>query len=123
MTDTVSTVSADEAVRRRYDVVIVGGGWSGSLVAKELGDLGWNVLILEAGNGGTETWPGYLGSLSTYHPPSPRSPTRPTGAASRRPIRTSSTSRRSATRSRGSRSSPRTATSSRTAASRTAPTT
>ncbi|MFK0257918.1 GMC oxidoreductase [Streptomyces sp. NPDC090445] len=61
------TVSADEAVRRRYDVVIVGGGWSGSLIAKELGVLGWRVLILEAGNGGTETWPGYLDSLSTFH--------------------------------------------------------
>ncbi|MFB7620474.1 GMC family oxidoreductase [Kitasatospora sp. NPDC056181] len=67
MTESVTTISADEAVRRRYDVVIVGGGWSGSLIARELGDLGWNVLILEAGNSGTETWPGYLGSLTTYH--------------------------------------------------------
>ncbi|MFG2695349.1 GMC family oxidoreductase [Kitasatospora sp. NPDC048407] len=61
------TVSADEAVRRRYDVVIVGGGWAGSLLAKDLGDRGWHVLVLEAGNGGTETWPGYLGSLSTFY--------------------------------------------------------
>ncbi|MGW4898350.1 GMC family oxidoreductase [Kitasatospora sp. NPDC004240] len=67
MSESVTTITAHEAVRRRYDVVIVGGGWSGSLIAKELGDQGWRVLILEAGNGGTETWPGYLGSLSTYH--------------------------------------------------------
>ncbi|MEU2393532.1 GMC family oxidoreductase [Streptomyces sp. NPDC007369] len=60
------TVSADEAVRRRYDVVIVGGGWSGSLIAQQLGDLGWRVLVLEAGNGGTETWPGYLDSIATF---------------------------------------------------------
>ncbi|MFD8478080.1 GMC oxidoreductase [Kitasatospora sp. NPDC059673] len=60
-------VGADEAARRRYDVVIVGGGWAGSLLAKDLGDRGWQVLVLEAGNGGTETWPGYLGSLSTFY--------------------------------------------------------
>ncbi len=28
---------------------------------------GWQVLVLEAGNGGTETWPGYLDSLSTFY--------------------------------------------------------
>ncbi|KIQ64730.1 hypothetical protein TR51_11175 [Kitasatospora griseola] len=61
------TVGADEAVRRRYDVVVVGGGWAGSLLAKDLGERGWQVLVLEAGNGGTETWPGYLDSLATFY--------------------------------------------------------
>ncbi|MFI0484405.1 GMC family oxidoreductase [Actinomadura sp. 9N215] len=52
---------------RRYDVIIVGAGLSGSLIAKRLGAQGWRVLVLEGGNGGTQTWPGYLDSLDTYH--------------------------------------------------------
>ncbi|UZJ31717.1 NAD(P)-binding protein [Streptomyces endophytica] len=61
------TVSAEGAARRRYDAIIVGGGWAGSVLAKRLGAQGWQVLVLEAGNGGTETWPGYLDSLSTFY--------------------------------------------------------
>lgn len=61
------TVSADGAARRRYDAIIVGAGWVGSVLAKRLGDQGWQVLVLEAGNSGTETWPGYLDSLSTFY--------------------------------------------------------
>ncbi|ARF54959.1 GMC family oxidoreductase [Streptomyces gilvosporeus] len=64
---TGTTVTADDAARRRYDAVIVGGGWVGSILAKRLGAQGWQVLVLEAGNGGTETWPGYLDSLSTFY--------------------------------------------------------
>ncbi|MGG7574356.1 GMC family oxidoreductase [Streptomyces sirii] len=60
-------VPAEAAARRRYDVIIVGAGWAGSALAKRLGDQGWDVLVLEAGNSGTETWPGYLDSLSTYY--------------------------------------------------------
>jgi choline dehydrogenase-like flavoprotein len=36
-------------VPARYDVVVVGGGFAGSLVAKALGARGWRVLVLEAG--------------------------------------------------------------------------
>ncbi|MBL1088882.1 MULTISPECIES: GMC family oxidoreductase [Streptomyces] len=61
------TVSAEGAARRRYDAIIVGGGWAGSALAKRLGAQGWQILVLEAGNGGTETWPGYLDSLSTFY--------------------------------------------------------
>ncbi|AOP46266.1 GMC family oxidoreductase [Streptomyces lydicus] len=61
------TTSAEGAARRRYDAIIVGAGWAGSALAKRLGAQGWHVLVLEAGNGGTETWPGYLDSLSTYY--------------------------------------------------------
>lgn len=52
---------------RRYDVIIVGAGMSGSLMAERLGAKGWRVLVLEGGNGGTQTWPGYLDSLDTFH--------------------------------------------------------
>ncbi|GAB7036875.1 MULTISPECIES: GMC family oxidoreductase [Catenuloplanes] len=38
----------------RYDVVVVGGGFAGSLVARALGDGGWRVLVLEAGTDGAE---------------------------------------------------------------------
>lgn len=34
----------------QYDVVIVGGGWAGATIAKQLGEAGKKVLILEAGN-------------------------------------------------------------------------
>jgi choline dehydrogenase-like flavoprotein len=37
-------------VSERYDVVVVGGGFAGSLVAKTLGDEGLRVLVLEAGS-------------------------------------------------------------------------
>jgi choline dehydrogenase-like flavoprotein len=35
---------------KKYDVVIVGGGWAGATMAKVLGEAGKKVLILEAGN-------------------------------------------------------------------------
>ncbi len=35
---------------KKYDVVIVGGGWAGATMAKKLGEAGKKVLILEAGD-------------------------------------------------------------------------
>ena len=35
---------------KQYDVVIVGGGWAGATMAKQLGKAGKKVLILEAGD-------------------------------------------------------------------------
>ncbi|MFJ2558408.1 MULTISPECIES: GMC family oxidoreductase [unclassified Streptomyces] len=35
-----------------FDVIVVGAGVAGSLVARQLGDRGWRVLVLEAGLGG-----------------------------------------------------------------------
>ncbi len=60
------TVTGADAARRRYDAVIVGSGWSGSLIAEHLGGQGWRVLVLEAGNGGTETWEGFEDSVATF---------------------------------------------------------
>lgn len=51
---------------RSYDVVIVGAGVSGSILAKVLGDQGWRVLVLEAGTADARGFPGYLGDVDTY---------------------------------------------------------
>ncbi len=53
--------------RRRYDAVIVGGGVYGSLMAKRLGERGWQVLVLEAGTGTSAPWEGYTASVSEFH--------------------------------------------------------
>lgn len=62
---TVPVTGAD-AARRRYDAIVVGSGWAGSLIAEHLGGQGWRVLMLEAGSGGTETWDGYQDILRTF---------------------------------------------------------
>ncbi|MFC9930853.1 GMC family oxidoreductase [Streptomyces sp. NPDC127190] len=60
------TTTGSEVNGRRYDAIVVGSGWAGSLIARHLGRQGWQVLVLEAGNGGTDTWPGYQDSLDTF---------------------------------------------------------
>ncbi|MFE9884428.1 FAD-dependent oxidoreductase [Streptomyces scopuliridis] len=42
----------------RFDVIVVGAGIAGSLVARRLGDRGWRVLVLESGVGDGDTGPG-----------------------------------------------------------------
>jgi len=49
-----------------YDVVIVGAGVSGAIMASELGRQGKRVLVLEAGPGGDRTWAGYQEYLTHY---------------------------------------------------------
>ncbi|MCY9784341.1 GMC family oxidoreductase [Nocardiopsis sp. EMB25] len=61
-----AAATGPETRRDHYDAVIVGAGWSGSLIAGRLGRQGWRVLLLEAGEGGTESWSGHLDSVSTY---------------------------------------------------------
>jgi choline dehydrogenase-like flavoprotein len=64
-----TTRTNPEAVSREdniYDVVIVGGGVSGSIIANELGRQGKRVLILEAGPDGDRTWAGYQDYLTHY---------------------------------------------------------
>ena len=51
---------------RHFDVIIVGSGWAGSLLARHLGRQNWRVLVLEAGNGGTDTWEGFQDTVRTF---------------------------------------------------------
>jgi choline dehydrogenase-like flavoprotein len=58
---------AHELDGHRYDVIVVGGGLAGTLVAKQLGDQGWRILVLEAGTQTLDTWPGYLDAMNTFY--------------------------------------------------------
>ena len=49
-----------------YDVVIVGGGISGAIMAAELGRAGARVLVLEAGPAVGRTWTEYQGNVDQY---------------------------------------------------------
>ncbi|MCX4461409.1 GMC family oxidoreductase [Streptomyces sp. NBC_01728] len=50
----------------RWDAVVVGGGFAGSLVAKRLGDQGWRVLVLEAGHGAPGPEGGHSDAVEAY---------------------------------------------------------
>ncbi len=52
---------------RVYDAVIIGSGVSGSIIANELSQQGYRILILEAGTGNDFTTPGYEAYLSTFY--------------------------------------------------------
>ncbi len=53
--------------RTHYDVVIVGAGICGGIVAKRLAEQGKSVLILEAGEGTGMTWNGYRTFVDDYY--------------------------------------------------------
>jgi len=68
----------------KYDVIVVGAGLAGTMVAKQLGDQGWRVLVLEAGTQTLDTWPGHLDAMNTFYSALakvPNSPYRPNEAA------------------------------------------
>lgn len=50
-----------------YDVVIVGAGVAGAIVAKELANAGRKVLVMEAGKSGDLSIEGYHDSLMTFY--------------------------------------------------------
>ena len=52
---------------RTYDVVIVGAGFAGGILAKELVSAGHSVLILEAGADHGKTWETYRSYLDQYY--------------------------------------------------------
>ncbi|MFF9023631.1 GMC family oxidoreductase [Streptomyces eurythermus] len=59
--------SAAEAAQGVWDAVIVGGGMSGSIVAEQLGQAGYRVLILEAGPGKDLDLAEYESYLSRFY--------------------------------------------------------
>ncbi|MEV5348112.1 GMC family oxidoreductase [Streptomyces achromogenes] len=59
--------SAAEAAQGVWDTVIVGGGMAGSIVAEQLGQAGYKVLILEAGPGKDMDLAEYESYLSRFY--------------------------------------------------------
>ncbi|PEY73215.1 choline dehydrogenase [Bacillus thuringiensis] len=62
---------------KNYDVVIVGAGIAGSILAKELSEKGYSILILEAGEGTTLDYQGYMNNLKNYYNASIKAPNSP----------------------------------------------
>ena len=60
-----------------YDVVIVGAGPSGAILARHLGAAGKKVLVLEAGGDTGKTWNEYQANVDQYHGSSVRVPNSP----------------------------------------------
>ena len=50
-----------------YDVVVVGAGIVGSIIAKEAAEAGMSVLVLEAGTDLARTFEGYQQQLETFY--------------------------------------------------------
>ncbi len=64
-------------LRKHYDVVIVGAGIAGALLAKRLADKGNHVLILEAGRSTSVTPEGYQSYVENYYADLGKSPNSP----------------------------------------------
>ncbi|MDQ3740283.1 MAG: GMC family oxidoreductase [Actinomycetota bacterium] len=69
-------MAADEHV---HDVVVVGAGITGSIIAKELAHAGMDVLVLEAGTDLGRTWLGYQQNLRTFYGANIKTPESPYG--------------------------------------------
>ncbi|MCA9543420.1 MAG: GMC family oxidoreductase [Myxococcales bacterium] len=70
---------------RRYDVVIVGAGVAGALVASHLTQAGLSVLLLEAGAGSAQALKGYDRHLQTYFEANGKGPEAPWPASANAP--------------------------------------
>ncbi len=60
-------VTHQTALEKEYDVVVVGSGISGSIIANELSQKGYKILILEAGPGKDLTLSGYEKYLNNFY--------------------------------------------------------
>ena len=60
-----------------YDVVIVGAGPAGAIVAAELGAAGRSVLVLEAGPAAGRTWAEYQANVDRFHATAAKVPNSP----------------------------------------------
>jgi choline dehydrogenase-like flavoprotein len=63
----MNIITPEQAETTEYDVVIVGGGISGAIVAKTLTQAGKRCLIVEAGTGVGTDYQGYLDYLNTFY--------------------------------------------------------
>lgn len=63
----IRRIDATTAETSDYDAVIVGAGVSGAIIAKQLSESGFRVLILEAGPGQEMTIPVYESYLRTFY--------------------------------------------------------
>ncbi|WP_337264704.1 MULTISPECIES: GMC family oxidoreductase [unclassified Serratia (in: enterobacteria)] len=63
----MNIITPEQAAITEYDVVIVGGGISGAIVAKTLTQAGKRCLIVEAGTGIGVDYQGYLDYLNTFY--------------------------------------------------------
>lgn len=70
-------ITPEEASKKHYDVVIVGGGISGAIVAKRLTLSGKRCLIVEAGSGAGSSYKGYLSYLDTFYKATVKIPNAP----------------------------------------------
>ncbi len=69
----VITVDLETVSNTFYDVVIVGSGIAGAIVAKELSEQGKSVLILEAGQSKDLTLAGFQSYIDTFYTATPKS--------------------------------------------------
>jgi choline dehydrogenase-like flavoprotein len=65
--DITRTIDQKTAAERVYDVVIVGSGVAGSIIAGELSKKKMRVLVVEAGLGKAITQDGYQRYLETFY--------------------------------------------------------
>jgi choline dehydrogenase-like flavoprotein len=71
-----------------YDVVIVGAGPAGAIVAAELGAAGRSVLILEAGPAAARTWAEYGANVERFHATAAKVPNSPYATSADAPFPT-----------------------------------
>jgi choline dehydrogenase-like flavoprotein len=65
------------APKEEHDVVIVGAGLSGSILAKECAEAGLRVMVLEAGTDLARTFAGYQQQLQTFYDADAKTPEAP----------------------------------------------
>lgn len=75
--DVVTKVTPAFASQTNYDVVIVGSGVSGAILALELSKQSYRVLVVEAGAGGDMTIAGYEDYLSEFYASVSKDPNSP----------------------------------------------
>ncbi|MDJ0650219.1 MAG: GMC family oxidoreductase [Xenococcaceae cyanobacterium MO_188.B19] len=74
---TLKSVDCETVSKTFYDVVIVGAGVAGSIVAKQLSEQGKTVLILEAGTGKSLTLEGFQSHVETFYGAVDKNPNAP----------------------------------------------